>query len=82
METSVDDGYSVSYKWEKYDGTDETGKQNITELGTEPTCKITELKEDDFGSFYDSETGEWWRYRVIVNVCKNGETEPMETYIL
>ena len=81
VETSVDDGYSVNYKWERYDGTDETGKQKITEIGTESTCTVTDLKEEDFGSKYDSTTGKWWRYRVTASVCKNGETEPVETYV-
>lgn len=81
VKASVDDGYSLKYKWERYGGTDENGNKKITELGKEATCKVTELKEEDFGTLYDSETGQWWRYRVTVSVCKDGETEPVETYV-
>lgn len=78
VKASVDDGYSLKYKWERNSG---NGNGNVTELGTEASYKISGLKEEDFGAYDDSVTDTSWSYRVTVSVCKDGETDPVDTYV-
>ncbi len=68
VDATVDDGYTLDYKWEKVDRRADSNEYVFETVGTASKLEVTPKDDKDFESYYVEEDEENYRYRLTVTV--------------